>query len=221
MPDLLDDSRPRRAAVGAAIVAGLLVAGMAWHVVDLRTATLDATERRFTNSVASASRMIEVWVAQRNADVAELTEALQQRQKDSRSALPLEMESVQRREHYKAVWLVDSVGRILSATNDLRLSAAETAAVARAATTGNLVVSRPERRRFGQITVAVAKSVADETNPTRPPTVIVFRAGLDSAFVQSVSSATRVAATTLPVIAIPIEDGVLEGHSERAQRVEE
>ena len=209
MPNLLDDSKPRRAAIGASVVAAVLVAGMAWHVVALRATTLSATERRFANVAASASRMIEVWVARRNADVAELADALRERPKDSRSALLLQMLSVQRREHYKAVWIVDAAGRVVVATNDLRLSAAETTAVVRAAGTRDLVVSSPERRRFGQITVAVAKSVTDETNSERPTRVIVFRAGLDSAFVESVSSATRIAATTLPVIAIPTDSSFL------------
>jgi hypothetical protein len=37
----------------------------------------------------------------------------------------------------------------------------------------------------------------------------VFRAGLDSAFVESVSSAARIAATTLPVITIPTDSSFL------------
>jgi hypothetical protein len=123
VPNLLDDSRPRRAAIGAGVVAAVLIAGMAWHVVALRAATLDAIERRFANVAASASRMIEVWLARRNADVAELAGALRERPNDSIG--PAARDAVERREHYKGRLMVDAVGRVVVATNDLRPEAAE------------------------------------------------------------------------------------------------
>jgi PAS domain S-box-containing protein len=182
---------------------------MGWHVVHLRSSAFATTERRFANVAASSSRMVEVWLAQRNGDFAEIADARQQQSSDTSASLVAEMEAVRRREHYKAIWMVDSAGRVAAATTDLRLSASELAAVAHAATTGELVVSRPERRRFGQITVAIAKRVGDDTGFGKRASIAVFRAAIDSAFVESVGSATRAAATTLPVIAIPTESSFL------------
>ena len=151
--------------------------------------------------------MVDVWVARRNADVAELADALQEKSNDSPASLRLEMESIQRREHYKSIWVVDARGRTLVATNDFRLSPSESAAVTRAAVSRDLVLSRPERRRFGEITVTLAKRFDDATNPSRPASVIVFRASVDSAFVQSVGNTTR--GGTTPVIAIPTDSGFI------------
>ena len=117
--------------------------------------------------------MIDVWVARRGTPTSPSlpTRSTAATRTDSPVGLSSsQMESVQRREQLQG----DLDGRLRRARlgrrrTTLRLSAAETAAVARAAATGDLVVSRPERRRFGQITVARRENRSrDRANAARP-----------------------------------------------------
>jgi PAS domain S-box-containing protein len=202
VPSITDDPYPRRALIGAGAMAIVLVAAMAWHDIDLRASTLAATQRRFDNVAASAARMVDSWVAERNSDVSALAEVLATERSDADARLRMQMEAIQRRAHYDGVWIVDSAGHILAESGGRSLTALENDALRSAAASRSLVVSRPEQRG-NLITVAVARAIADRADSTRIRSIIVFRADLESVFAQRIGSAVRNSATTLPVLVVP------------------
>ncbi|MEP6493193.1 MAG: PAS domain S-box protein [bacterium] len=191
--------------------------GIAWHVTDLRSTTLAATQRRFTSVAATSARVVDDWIAERDGDAKALAEVAGIHGTDSTRLSPavagriirLEMESLLRRGGYLGVWITDGQGHPLGSVGGQKLSAAEDSAIVRAMSTHRRTVSRPEQRD-SMVTVAIVKPIMVDTGSlAHAEAVAVFRSDLSRAFTQGISVSARTATTVIPVVVVPVDTSVV------------
>ena len=153
-----------------------------------------------------------MWIAERNGDATSLAEVAGIHAADSTGISPaiagrilrLQMEGLQRRGGYPAIWMVDARGKVLGSVGKQPMSPAEDSAAARAIQTGSISVGRPERRD-STITVGVARPImVSARGATRAEAAVVLRADLNRALAQTAGSGTRAASASMPVIVMPV-----------------
>ena len=194
-----------------------LLVGIAIHVTNLRSTTLDQTQRRFGAIAANAARMVDLWIAEQDGDARAVVEIAGVHGTDSTKLAPaiagrflrLEMESLRRRGGYPGIWLVNVDGRVLGSAGGLTLSAAEANAAQRAMSTRARALGIPEQRD-GTTTIGVANPIiVDAAGTSQVQAAVVFRADLNRAFAPVTPT---VRPTAAPVIVAPA-DGKLFGIS--------
>jgi PAS domain S-box-containing protein len=157
--------------------------------MGLRETTQGTVRRSLTMTAVRAARMVDLWIAERETDAGTLAEIAGIHGTDTTSMSPevagrilrYQMDAVERRGHYKGIWIVGESGRVHGAVGGATMSAAEDSAIHAAITTGRTAISRPEKRD-SIVTVGIATPVMiTKLGVQRAGAAVLFRADMNRA----------------------------------------
>jgi PAS domain S-box-containing protein len=205
-------------------VAGLAAFSLAlfviYHVRTLRDDTRAATQRQLTMAVARASRTLDTWISDRQADANALAQIAGIHGSDSIAINPAvagrilhaQMTSFASRSAYAGIWMVGESGRMHGAVGGHTMSAAEDSAAHLAMATGRMQISRPEQRD-STVTIALAVPIMESVKGIpHAGAAVVLRADLSRAGIMAGgngagANANRLTAGSVAGVAMPVPDG--------------
>lgn len=211
MPPREESRRRRAVAVTAAALAALaLVAAVAWHVADLRSRTRQGVERALSTGAARAARMLDVWVAEREADASGLADIAGIHGSDSLAIAPAiagrilhtQMDALVRRGLYHAVWMIGESGRMHGSVGNTAMTPAEDSAAHMAMRTGAVAMSRPEAHD-SIVTVGIAMPImVIERGKRTAGAAVVLRTDMNRAVMPG--GALRIGPASNVVVVVPV-----------------
>jgi len=177
--------------VSLATLAGVALVGLlALHAHGLRQSALDSAQRLLTGRVQGSVAGIDMWYRDHEADSRALAEVATIHASDSLNIAPAlaqrvlhaQMQSLQRRGAYQAIWMIDGHGTVLGSVGGREMTGAERMSAAQAIASGTTTVSRFEQQD-SLVTTAIATPVMSSAGGTTHGTAaLVMRADLNRSF---------------------------------------